>query len=100
MTQTIMSHPQANIVTYPLQSDGTRRRTVVTSKQFILNRLLDGQTHRISEFTRRISYDGFRGRISELRHAGYSFERTATTIRLVTLPGVTNFFPVSLAPSQ
>lgn len=93
----IVTHPQATINTYVTDSTGQRRAAVVTSKQMIFNKTRDFQWHPVSEFTRRISRSGLRGRIAELESEGFRFNRRVdnngrlVSIRLNTVPGVGSF---------
>lgn len=94
MTKTIVTNPQASIKTYVTDSRGNRRAAVVTAKQFIFNRVKDFHWHSVSEFTRRINHNGFRGRLAELTAAGMEFNRKydrkgrLTHIQLKHVPGV------------
>jgi len=45
----------------------------------IIDILMDGNSHSISEFTKEMSYDGLRGRISELNKLGYIIRRVNET---------------------
>lgn len=94
MTKAIQTHPQASITTFVETTSGTRRKAVVTSKQYIFNRVKDFHWHSVGEFTRRISRDGLRGRLSEMAAAGYQFNRRydkngrLTHIQLKAVPGL------------
>jgi DNA-binding transcriptional LysR family regulator len=93
----IQTHPQASIATTVIDNSGATRPAVVTSKQFLMNRLRDFHWHSVSEFTTKISRSGIRGRLAELRAAGYDFATRygpngrLTAVRLTTLPGVGSF---------
>lgn len=94
---TIITNPQASIATYVTTSSGARRKAMVTSKQFIFNKVRDLHWHNVSEFTSRINHNGFRGRIAELSAAGFVFNRRyakdgrLTHIQLTSLPGIGGF---------
>lgn len=106
MTTTIVTGPQSSIATYIPNGMGGRIRAIVDAKEYIVNRTRSGNwtsVNDITDFGSRISYDGFRGRLSELTAAGYVFDRrynevtgTLTSIRLVSFP-VTNFH---IVPTQ
>lgn len=94
MTQTIITHPQSSFKTKIPTGDGYVT-AVVTAKEYIVNRLRSGQWQTVNQLTQRgkMSYDGARGRISELRQSGYVFESRrnsrgeTTAVRLISFPG-------------
>lgn len=93
----IKTNPQATIKTYVTDSAGQRRAAMVTTKQYVFNRMKDFQWHSVSEFTARMSRDGLRGRLSEMTSDGYEIARRydkqgrLTHVRLNGLPGIGNF---------
>lgn len=95
--RTIQTHGQASIRTTVIDNEGSTRSAIVTSKQFLMNRLRDFHWHEMNEFTSRISRSGVRGRLAELRAVGYDFATRRnssgriTSVRLTTLPGVGSF---------
>jgi len=94
MSRTIITHPQSHITTYPRTPDGSRRRTVLTSKQFMLSRLMSGEWVNANQFADRMG--NYRARLAELRSEGYQIDRNedGTRLRLTALPGMhRNSFP-------
>lgn len=83
----IQTHPQASLTAYVHDKQGNKRRARLTSKQYIITRMIDLEWHPVREFTRAISDSGFRARLAELRDNGYEFERRGRSIRLTGLPG-------------
>jgi len=57
------------------QNDGLESNPLKPSHRLILDILKDGKVHHISEFSKLMSYDGLRGRISELNKLGYIIRR-------------------------
>lgn len=90
----IKTNPQAQIQTTVTDSTGATRVALLTSKQFIFNKVRSLSWVPMSTFTTHISNSGIRARLSELRSTGYVFETRyaktgkATSIRLAGFPGV------------